>query len=250
MVPGGPAGRARRYSAGGAGPRPAAPWAAFLPHFPPGAWARLAFPHSKVDAFVKFKMAPNSGFAVLLRSPWWISFALAGAIVAACAALLPRHLVPFAAAGALPLCVIGCIAAWRQARAPSRARVEAARAAALALPWRDLRALFERAWQAEGHTVQALPDGGAADLLVQRGDAHAASVQTVLVAARRAKAARHGTEPLRALHAEVQRRGAQAGSYVVLQGEVSEAARAFAREHGIALLEGAALDTLLLQGQR
>lgn len=195
-------------------------------------------------------MAPNSGFAVLLRSPWWISFALAGAIVLVCAALLPRHLVPFAAAGALPIFVIGCIAAWRQARAPSRARVEAARTAALALPWRDFRALLERAWQAEGHSVQALPAGGAADLRVQRSDAQAASVHTVLVAARRAKAARHGAEPLRALHAEMQQRGVHTGSYVVLQGEVSDAARAFARDHGIALLEGPALDTLLLQGQR
>jgi len=192
-------------------------------------------------------MAPNSGFAVLLRSPWWVSFAVAGAIVLVCAALLPSHLVPFAAAGALPIAVIGCIAAWRQWRAPSAARVEAARAAAAAMPWREFSALLTRAWTAEGHGVQPLPGGAqAADLRLVRGDG---SGQSILVAARRYKAASHGVEPLRALHALVQSQGAQAGTYVVLQGSVSDAARQFAATHGLALLEGAALDALLLKGQ-
>ncbi len=193
-------------------------------------------------------MAPNSGFAILLRSPWWVSFALAGAIALACTALLPGHLAPFAAVGALPIAVIGCIAAWRQWRAPSASRVAALRAAAAAMPWRDFAALLTRAWQAEGHTVQPL-DAGAqhADLRVLRGaDADA---PFILVAARRYKAASHGVEPLRALHAEVQRRGAQAGTYVVLQGSISEAARDFAAEHGLALLQGQALEALLLKGQ-
>ncbi len=193
---------------------------------------------------MKFKMAPNSGFAVLLRSPWWVSFLIGGAIVLLCAALLPAHLVPFAAAGALPIFVIGGIAAWRQWRAPSRARVEAARSAAAAMPWREFAALLTRAWTAEGHTVEPLPPNiQHADLRVLRqGDAE----QFVLVAARRYKAASHGVEPLRALHAQVQQQGAQAGTYVVLQGSVSEAARRFAAAHGLAILEGTALDTLLL----
>ena len=38
---------------------------------------------------MKFKMAPNSGFAILLRSPWWVSFAIAAVIVLLCGALLP-----------------------------------------------------------------------------------------------------------------------------------------------------------------
>ncbi|WP_313073491.1 restriction endonuclease [Melaminivora sp.] len=192
-------------------------------------------------------MAPNSGFAVLLRSPWWVSFLIAAAIVLACAALLPAHLVPFAAAGALPIFVIGCVAAWRQARAPSRARVQAARAAAAAMPWRDFAALLTRAWVAEGHAVQPLPAGTqAADLRVVRGGS---GHDFIVVAARRYKAATHGVEPLRALHALAQQQGAQAATYVVLQGSVSEAARQFAAGHGIALLEGPALEALLLKGQ-
>ena len=76
---------------------------------------------------MKFKMAPNSGFAILLRSPWWVSFAIAAAIVLVCGALLPRDIAPFAAMGALPIAVIGCIAAWRQWRAPPLARAKGAR---------------------------------------------------------------------------------------------------------------------------
>jgi len=185
-------------------------------------------------------MAPNSGFAILLRSPWWVSFAIAAVIVLLCGALLPAHLAPFAAVGALPVAVIGCIAAWRQWHAPSAARVQAVLQTTGAMPWRDVADLLERAWRAEGHEVQRT-GGGASDLRITKGE------QSLLVAARRYKAASHGVEPLRELQAEVQRQGARAGVYVVLQGTVSEQARSFAQGNGLALLEGEALAALLLK---
>jgi restriction system protein len=40
---------------------------------------------------VKFKMAEKSLFALLLRSPWWISFVVVGLIVLAAGALLPAE---------------------------------------------------------------------------------------------------------------------------------------------------------------
>lgn len=189
---------------------------------------------------MKLKMAPNSGFAILLRSPWWVSFAIAAAIVLACLALLPAHLAPFAAVGALPVAVIGGIAAWRQWRAPSAARVQAVLQQAGAMPWRDFAERLEGAWRAEGHQVQRT-DGPHCDLRITKGE------QTLLVAARRYKAATHGVEPLRELQAEVLRQGARAGVYVALQGTVSEQARGFAQGNGLALLEGEALATLLLK---
>lgn len=185
-------------------------------------------------------MAPNSGFAILLRSPWWVSFAIAAAIVLACGALLPSHLAPFAAMGAVPIAVIGGIAAWRQWRAPSAARVQAVLQAAGAMPWREFADSLERAWRAEGQQVQRT-DGRGSDLRITRDG------KTVLVAARRWKAASHGVEPLRELQAEVQREGAGAGVYVALSGTVSENARGFARDNGLALLEGDALAALLLK---
>ena len=94
---------------------------------------------------MKFKMAPNSGFAILLRSPWWVSFAIAAVIVLLCGALLPAHLAPFAAVGALPVAVIGCIAGWRQWRAPSAARVAAMHAQLQTWPWHSLARLSRSA---------------------------------------------------------------------------------------------------------
>ena len=71
---------------------------------------------------MKLKMAEKSLFAILLRSPWWISFALAGVVSMAARLLLPAAYADVGMMGGLPFAVIGCIAFWRQARAPSRDR--------------------------------------------------------------------------------------------------------------------------------
>jgi restriction system protein len=39
---------------------------------------------------MKLKMSKNSLFAILLRSPWWMSFGLVAAIALAARALLPE----------------------------------------------------------------------------------------------------------------------------------------------------------------
>ena len=187
-------------------------------------------------------MAENSLFAILLRSPWWISFAISIAIVAACSTLLPKDIWPFAALGAAPIFIIGCMAAWRQLRAPSNAKVEAVRAEAAAMSWKQFAAALEAAWASEGQSVQHITDR-AADLRLEK------SGTVSLVSARRWKAATHGVEPLKELNDAVVRLKAQYGVYVVLQGTVSETARAFAKEHGLLLLEGDALAAMLLKSK-
>ena len=47
-------------------------------------------------------MPPNSLFAVLLRSPWWISFALVGLIALVAFALLPAQYAVVGALGVRP----------------------------------------------------------------------------------------------------------------------------------------------------
>ena len=183
-------------------------------------------------------MAENSLFAVLLRSPWWISFAIAAAIVTACSALLPRDIVPFASLGAIPMVIVGCMAAWRQLRAPSASKVQALKDAAAAMSWRDFADALERSWQADGQSVKRL-NLPAADLQLDKGG------QTLLVNAKRWKAANHGVEPLRDLQALVAQREARAGVYVTLQGTISDNARSYAKEHGITLIDGDALAALL-----
>lgn len=189
------------------------------------------------DLSVKFKMAENSVFAILLRSSWWISIAVGLVIALLCIALLPKDLKFVGAAGSLPFFIIGIIAAKRQWKEPSAAQTEALMARASMLPGRELQAWLTRAWQAEGYTVTPQKQGEA-DLQLVRGD------ETTLVLTKRSKAAVHGIEPLRALYEAARKNGASS-AYVVLQGELSENARLFARDHNIAVLQNKELAALL-----
>ena len=94
-----------------------------------------------------------------------------------------------------------------------------------------------------GCAVERLPAGGAADMALAKGG------QTTLVSARRWKAATHGVEPLRDLHAAMQARGATAGVYVVTLGQLSDNARIFARDHGIVVMQADALAQMLLNAR-
>ena len=189
---------------------------------------------------MKFKMAPNSLFAILLRSPWWISFVLAVAIMSGSLAWLPARFAVYGAIGGLPIAIVGLIAAWRQLRAPSAVQLSANVDAALAMPWRELAKAVENAWQQAGYQVERIEDAkGAADLrLIEKG-------QVTLVSARRWKAASHGVEPLRQLHAAMQQQGADAGIYIAAQGTITEQAQTFARDHNLTLLPASALAQLL-----
>ena len=184
-------------------------------------------------------MAENSLFAVLMRSRWWISFAICAAVVLVSLAVFPKDISPFAALGAFPFFVVGCIAFYRQMSAPSPAQMEEIQQVIAAQSWADFSAQLQTAWQAEGYEVQRLNLPGADLLLTRNG-------QTSVVSARRWKAATHGVEPLRELHAAMQARGAQGGLYLLAQGSLSDNARLFARDHGITVVQGDALAGLLL----
>ena len=86
---------------------------------------------------MKFKMSENSLFALLLRSPWWISMVVVALIALASRALLPEPYVVFGVMGGFPFLVIGIMAAWRQWHAPSPARMAEVLKAAGAMSWRD-----------------------------------------------------------------------------------------------------------------
>lgn len=186
---------------------------------------------------MKLKMAPNSLFAVLLRSPWWISFVLAAVTALVARLVLPRDYESIAVFSAIPFAVIGGIAAWKQLRAPSPARVASTLEAVGTLSWNQFADAMEAAFRRDGHEVTRLP-GPAADFALAKAG------RTTLVGARRWKARRTGTEPLRELHAAMAAQDATAGILVSL-GEPTEQASRFAAEHGIVLLQGTALATLL-----
>lgn len=178
---------------------------------------------------MKFEMAPNSLFAILLRSPWWISFLLAAVISAICAALLPKELVVFGVLGTIPFLVTGFVALKRQWNAPSQAALEAESARLAALSWRDFSNELEAKWVRQGFAVERLNERvskGTADFRLEK------SMQTTLVAAKRYKAAAHGIEPLQALVALQKEQGADYAVYICL-GDLSEQALAFAKNHGL-----------------
>ena len=142
-----------------------------------------------------FKMPPNSLFAVLLRSPWWVSLLIAAVLGLVAAALLPEAFRVVGALSGFPFIVIAAMAAQRQWRLPSAARVQQTQAAVSSLGWPAFQALLEDAFRRSGFDVLPAGGGDAVDLVLQRGG------RRTLVSARRWKSARLGVEPLRALQA-------------------------------------------------
>lgn len=178
---------------------------------------------------MKFKMAPNSLFAILLRNPWWISFLLAAVISMICAALLPKELVAFGVLGTLPFLVTGCVALKRQWNAPSATALEAEAGRLAGLSWKDFSKELEAKFSNQGFAVERLigkRGEGAGDFLLTK------SGQTTLVAAKRYKAANHGLEALQALVAQQESLGANKAMYVCLGG-LSEQAEKYAKDRGV-----------------
>lgn len=185
---------------------------------------------------MKFRMAPNSLFAILLRQPWWVSLAIAVVFAAACFALLSRETAPFAAVGALPFAGLAVIALKRQWGRPSSRQVEAVVEALSRIGWEEFRRLLEQAYTRDGWQVERLT--GAADLRLRKAG------QQLLVGARRWKAARHGEESLVALRGAMVSFDASSAQYLAL-GELSPQAQRFARENGIAVCHAEDLAHLL-----
>lgn len=182
-------------------------------------------------------MAPNSLFAILLRSPWWISLALAAGVALAARLLLPAQYVAAGVLGGFPFLVIAAMAAWKQVRAPSAAQTQKALQIVNTLSARDLGVAIESAFRQQGHEVRKLNAPGADLELVKAG-------RTTLLSWRRWKAASTGIEPLRELHAAQQRQDADA-SLCIAGGELSDKARSFAKDTNIRLMTAADLAQLL-----
>jgi restriction system protein len=190
---------------------------------------------------MKFKMAEKSLFAILLRSPWWLSFCLVALFGLASKALLPDQYVIYGALGGFPFLVIGCIAAWRQLRAPNPERVNAVLAQAGSMSWRDFANALELGFQSQGYSVARLAGvagAGAADFKLEKGG------RTQLVSARRWKAATQGLEPLKELVALKDAQSADQCSLVSLN-DLTDNARVFAKQNGVGLIARAELAQLI-----
>ncbi len=186
---------------------------------------------------MKFKMAEKSLFAVLLRSPWWISFAIAVGFALAAKALLPAEYFVVGVLGGFPFVVVGGIAAWKQLSAPSTAHVQGTLAQLEAMSWRDFSAAVEQAFARAGYAVQRL-DGAAADFSLLKAN------RTTLLSCKRWKAAHLGVEPFQALQAAIGVHEAD-GGLCITTGDVTDKARQFAAAHQIRVMHGTELAQLL-----
>ncbi|MGE8567904.1 Restriction endonuclease [compost metagenome] len=186
---------------------------------------------------MKLKMAKNSIFAVLLRSPWWMSAGVAVLLSAGGFAALPLEYAAMGVFAAVPFAVIAIMAAYKQLRAPSETRVQAVAEATAAMSWADFANTVEAGFKRDGCEVERLQTPGA-DFALSK-DGHVA-----IVSAKRWKAARVGVEPLRELQAAREKRGAREAIYIAL-GDVSDNAWKYAKAQGVSLMTAPELAKLL-----
>lgn len=186
---------------------------------------------------MKFKMAPNSLFAVLLRNPWWVSYGIVGAFVLASSALLPKEYVAIGIMGAFPFLVIGTVSAWRQWRAPDPALLARVLEKAGEMAWREFADALEAGYQRQGFSVSR-PNNGPADFKLEKDG------QITLVSAKRWKAANQGIDPLRELVACRDALGADRCTVISLRPFTDSAVK-FAASQGVALMSNLELSQLL-----
>ena len=187
---------------------------------------------------MRLRMSENSLFAILLRSRWWASLAIAAGITGLARALLPQDLWAFGAFGAVPFLVISALAARRQWKTPSSARIDEVSEACQSLSRGAFLALMTQALTDAGHKVQ---HADPATLLVEK------SGRRTVYDCARWKAASSGVEPIQALALLTTRHQAHDAVFVTL-GDVAQAARAHAARAGIRILGPAEL-ALLLRGR-
>jgi restriction system protein len=183
---------------------------------------------------MKFQMAKNSLFAILLRSPWWLSLGVAVVLFGVLKLLIP---LVYAAFSTLPFLVIAGYVGVKQLLAPSAAKAEKVMQRLRAMTWEEFSATLEAAFRRDGFIVNRLA-GEEADFELLKGSHRA------LVSCKRWKAARAGAEPLRQLAAARKKRDAHECLYIAA-GDVSDNARTLATEKGIRVVEGTELAQLV-----
>ena len=187
---------------------------------------------------MQWKMNENSLFAILLRSSFVWSFAIAAVMIAAMVAFLPEAYRVVGIISGLPFVAIGCMAAWRQLRSPSEARIARTAEAVRAMSWSEFRTALCEAYRRAGYEVQ--PIEGAADLELRK------EWRRSLVSCKRWKVGRTGVEPLRDLVKAKEAREAHDCMYVAV-GDISDNAREFARKNAVALIGPAELARIMPQ---
>lgn len=183
------------------------------------------------------KMAKNSLFAVLLRSPWWISGLVSSLLALIGWISMPPGYGVYGLMTGAPFAIICALALKKQWGTPGQASTDKGLERIRALSWRDFATEIEAALQRDGFEVKRV-DMPEADFAIT------ADGRTALVSCRRWKVATTGIEPLRELHNAVQRDGLYDAFYITA-GAFTPNAMDFAVEKKMRLLHGPALVKLM-----
>ena len=191
---------------------------------------------------MEFKMSEGSLFAILLRSGWWWSVLIAAVIILITSAVFGPKFLVIGIAAAIPYLGIAGMSAYKQSKRPSKKQVQEIVDQARSLPARELSSKVRAAYERDGFEV-APYKGNAADLDLTKG------WRRILVSSKRYKAASVGIEQLKALNEAAKREEATGCSFVGL-GEVSEAARKYATDNNIEIIQSEQLALLLSGGRK
>ena len=143
---------------------------------------------------MKLKMSDKSLFAILLRSPWWLSMLISALLMLLARVFLPEAFRTVGMLSAVPFCILGFIAAWKQRDKPSPESVSLALNQLANMSWKQFSLIMEQAFVQQGFSVMPV-NSGSADLQLEK------SGQITLVSCKRWKAATLGVEVLRDLKA-------------------------------------------------
>lgn len=178
-------------------------------------------------------MSENSLFAILLRSEWWNSALIGVAVIIISLILFGGIYLPLGVLGALPFFGVAGYIGLKQAKLPSKKRVQDVNTQA-----REMSAA-QVAEKIAAPYVEARYDsdkfkGDAADLELTRGN------RKYLLSSKRFKVGNTGVEPLKQMVAAGEKIEATGYLYVAL-GEISVAAREYANKNDIELIQAARL---------
>lgn len=174
-------------------------------------------------------MSKNSLFSVLLRSPWWYSVLIGLFFILASTVIANGQYVILGVFTALPFFGIASYSGYKQAKLPSQKRVlEVAEQVQKMRPIQIAEKIAEPYIEAR-FDAEAFK-GEAATLTLIRGN------RTVLISAKRYKAANTGIDHFKKLVSAGENLEATEYLFVAL-GEVSDAARDYAKLNSISIIQ-------------
>lgn len=178
-------------------------------------------------------MAKRSLFSILSEQPWWVTLLVALALFAAAYQFLPQ----FAFFFALPFLVMAVWFAWQQIGRVSPGEAAERLEKLRAMSWDEFRTAVSEGYVRRGYLVEPARHD-AFDLKLAK------DARVTLVQCRRWKVNQVGAAPVRELFEAAQKHDAH-DCICISTGEFSAAAREFAADKRIALVNGIALATLV-----